>query len=237
MSVYRKSTARRAQGAFIFLAVVAGFVITVCLFVALFWWYGRDYARVSLDTTYYFLVRDCEDTTASAVSGQVYLSGGAGYLLEVGAESTVVLACYFQETDAEYVQAVMTEKGVETRVLALTAKDFTLNGNAAAEQSRIASNAQTADTCARILYDTANGLERTDVSQEEARSALRGVVRSLKGLQTENTASLYTAWNAALYQAAKRGTELSEGILFAKDLRYLQVELCLMVVGAGEYFS
>lgn len=237
MNGFRKSYGRRANGTATFFAVVAVFVFTVILFLCVFFWYGRAYARVSLDKTYYFLVRDCEETTAAAVSGQVYFSGGAGYLLGSGGDSAVVLACYFKQTDAEYVQANMTDKGVDTQVLALSSSDFTLDGGNSEQKSRIAANAETVETCAHILYDAANGLERTDISQDEARAAVRGVVVSLKGLYTENDGSFYDLWNAGLSGAAKRGTEIAEGIAFAKDLRYLQVELCLMIVNAANYFS
>lgn len=237
MGVSRNRYQRRAESALSFLAAVAGFLVTLCLFIGLFWWYGRGYARVSLDVTYYFLVRDCEDTTASAVAGQVYLAGGAGYLLEKGGESAVVLACYFKETDADFVRETMSEKGVETQILALSGAEFTLNGDKSSERNRIVSNAATVETCAQILYDTANGLERTDLSQDEARAAVRGAVASLKGLRLENSDGFYESWNYALYDAEKRGTEIAEGILFAKDLRYLQVELCMMIVSANEYFT
>ena len=157
-------------------------------------------------------------------------------LVEGGGEA-VVLACYFKRSDAEFVQANMTDKGVDTQVLALSSEDFTLNGGKTEQAKRISANAETVETCARVLYDTANGLERTDVSQDEARAAVRGVVTSLKGLREGNDGALYNNWNVALLSAAKRGTEIAEGIAFAKDLRYLQVELCLMIVNAKDYFT
>ena len=208
-------------------------MFTVCLFVGVFWWYGRGYARVSLGKEYYFLVRDCEDTTASAVAGQVYLSGGAGYLLG----DAVVLSCYFKETDAERVRGSMTEKGLETRLLALKTEDFTLSGERARYLKEVKANAETVETCARVLYDTANGLERTDISQDEARAAVKGVVSALKGLRQGNEDSFFELWNYELSKAERRGKELAEGILFAKDLRYLQVELCMDILHADEYFG
>lgn len=217
-------------------AVLAVFLVTVCLFVGVFWWNGRAYSRVTFPQTYYFLVRECEDTTAAAVAGQVYLSGGAGYLIETSGAQSVVLACYFKETSAQSVQRTMREKGIETDILTLSPPDLALNGKLASYRSRISANAQTADTCARLLYDTANGLERTDVTQEEARAAVRGVVKSLKGLCVENGEGPFARWNAALSEAARKGTEIAEGILFAKDVRYMQVQLCYSVANIANYF-
>ena len=221
----------------VFLAAIAIFTVLVLLFVGYFFHCGRDYARVSLPQKYWLLSRDCKDTTASAIIGESYVSGGAGYLVETGGNQSVALACYYAETTARSVQEVMTGKGVETRVTEICPEDVELNGGAAAHAGRIAANADTADTCTRILYDAANGLERTEVSQEEARTAVRGVVKSLKGLAAENKGRLYERWNAELARICRKGTELSEGILFARDLRYLQVWLCIFVTDAADYFA
>ncbi len=234
MYTYRQN--KRGGNTFTFLAVIAVFLFTVILFVCVFCWYGRAYARVSLNKSYYFLVRSCEDTTASAVAGQIYFAGGAGYLLQYGGENAVVLACYFRQTDAEYVLEVMAGKGLDVRLLELKSDDFTLGGSKAAYRDKIVANAGTVETSAKILYETANALERTDISQEEARAAVRGVVNSLKGLRSENAESLFESWNFALSGAERRGTEIAEGILFAKDLRYLQTQLCMLIIRAKDYF-
>lgn len=234
MNTYHKPTQVGRIGTFF--AVLGVFLFTVCLFVGLFWWYGRDYARVSLQKTYYFLVRACEDTTASAVAGQVYLSGGAGYLLEVAGESSVVLSCYFKVTDAERVQSMMQEKGIQAELMTFSTEEFVLQGEKASLKTNVEENVETVETCARILYETANGLERTSLSQDEARAAVRGVISSLKGLQQGNDKQFFALWNASLSSAERRGREIAEGIIFAKDLRYLQVELCMAILKTSEYF-
>lgn len=219
-----------------FFAILAIFTVIVCAFVGIMWWSGRDYARVSLTQEYWFLVRDCEETTSAAVVVNTYLSGGAGYLIETDGEQTVVLACYYSEVSAQSVQRIMENKGVETRVVKYAPEDFELNGGNASLKTLIESNAETVDTCARILYDTANGLERSELSQEEARAALRGAVSSLKGLREGNTKSDFGLWNTALSSAERRGREIASGIIFAKDLRYMQVQLCFSVSNMGEFF-
>lgn len=234
MRYYR--SARRGGGA-VFFAVLAVFLCFALLFTGIFYWSGSAHETISVSKTYYFLVRDCEDTTASAVAGQIYFSGGAGYIQEAGGKSAVVLSCYFTENDAQFVRSAMAEKGVEVSVRKLSAKDFSLSGSACAERSRLLSNAETAETCAKILFDTANGLERTAVSQDEARAAVRGVYKVLKGLREGNAGGLYDRWNAALYQTERRARETAEGILFAKDLRYLQVQLCDFIVNFNDYFT
>lgn len=213
------------------------FVFTVILFIGIFCWYGRAYARIAFPQEYWFLVRACEESTAAAVVGSVYLSGGAGYLIEEGGEQSVVLACYYTQTSAESVQSHLNGKGVETRILHLEPHDLALNGKNAAQSARIEANASLADSCAKILYETANKLELTEYSQEEARAAVRGVVSSLAGLRAGNEGSFYELWNAVLFGAERQGAELAEGILFAKDIRYLQVRLCYAIVNICDCFT
>ncbi len=215
------------------LAALALFLGVICVLAGIFWWNGREEATLEQDREYFLLVRDCTGETAAAVAGQVYFSGGAGYLLG----NEVVIACYFSERDAAFVQSGMAERGVETRLRRIAPSVCILHGDAAGEAARIRSNAETADSCARILFDAANGLERTDLSQETARAAVEGVVSSLAGLRKGNAGKVYGEWNARLLSAGRRGREIASGILFAKDLRYLQVDLCLAVSSLSEYFA
>ena len=203
----------------------------VVLFVAVG---GRDYARVSFRKDYYFLVKDCEETTAAAVSGDIYSSGGAGYFLKE--DNAVAVACYFKEASAESVRKNLQEKGTDTRVIARTPEDLVLRGKKSGYKTQIESNLETVDRFAHILYDTANGLERSELSQKEAKAALNGVVSSLNGLIAGNEEDFFVPWNVALKEAERRGAELEKGLLFAKDLRYLQTMLCDKTVNLVNYF-
>lgn len=235
MAAYPKNPFRGSAG--VFVAAIAVFLVVVGAFIGVFRWYGRAYVRVSHEREYYFLVQTCEDATVSAVAGQVYFSGGAGYELEAEGKRCVAIACYFRRTDAERIQSAMREKGVAAEILSLSGSDFALEGENAGYADRVTGNLETAETCARILFDTANGLERLELSQDEAHTAVRGVVKALKGLRAQNAAPLFSRWNAALVTAESRGKELAEGILFAKDLRYLQTSLCHAIVRADSYFT
>lgn len=224
---------RRRRG---FFAAIALFAVLLCLFIVFLFWCGRDYARVKFTQKYWLLVRECEETTASAIVGESYVLGGAGNLVEVNGERVVALSCYYSERDADLVRRGMESKGVVTQVIPLVPDDLELKGDRVSAQTRILANAETADACAKILYDTANGLERTECSQEEARAALKGVISSLRGLQDGNEGKIYSLWNAAIGNVRKRGEETVQGILFARDLRYLQVQLCIAITNVKNYF-
>lgn len=212
-------------------------MVFVCLFSFTVWWNGRAYARISLSNTYYLLIRACEEETAVSVSTQVYLSGGAGYLIKANGKNSVVLAGYRKERDAAFVRRVMAEKDVETQIVECACSDFELTGNDAVYAERIEQNVSTLDSAIWLLYDIANGLERSEISQDAARSGVRGVVSAVSGLRQENEGGLFDGWNAALMSAERKGREIASGIIFAKDVRYLQVQMIAAVIGADKFFT
>ena len=221
---------RLPRGGSVLSAACFLFILLITFFAGVF---GSAGAKVDAGLCYYFLVRDCESTTAGAVSGESYAAGGAGYLWEE--EGAVVLACYFEEADATFVAHTMSERGVFVRVIERRTEPFPLRDGK--ERARIEANARTLDSCARLLYDTANGLERLDFGQEEARARLLGVAKTLTGLAEDNGEGAFGLWNAELLQEARRARALSEDLLFPKDVRYLEVALAFSVLNAGEYFA
>lgn len=225
---------RIKRGGIIFFAAVFLFFIVLSIFIGVFACKGRPIATVSFSARYYFLVRDCESTTAGAVAGESYLAGGAGYWLEE--ENAVVLSAYYLESDAEFVAGTMSEREVAVRVLMREAAPFAVNGDAAKFASRIEANASVMDASSRMLFGAANDLERGVCSQEEARAAVMGAARALGGLAAENDGAVFSLLTPELERIERRAKELAAGILFAKDLRYLQVRLLLAVVSLDEYF-
>ncbi|MBR7186700.1 MAG: hypothetical protein IKD43_04360 [Clostridia bacterium] len=226
---------RFPYGGTVFCAALFLFILTLSFFVGIFAWNGRTYTTLELKLTYHFLVRDCGVTTSGAVAGESYLAGGAGYLIEK--ENAVALACYYQKADAEFVRGTMSENGVLTRVLTLQTDRFALEGDWGTERANIEANAKTVDSLTRILFETANGLDRVEISQDAARAAVSGVVSSLGGLSAGNAHSCYDLWNVELLRAQRKGREIAEGIVFAKDLRYLQIQLCMAVLHLADYFA
>ncbi len=225
---------RRRLSPWQFLAVLGLFAATILLFLAAVSCVRRDEQEVDLGAKYYFLVENCEDSTAAAVAGTVYGRGGAGVTLGGGA---VVVACYYTAQDAERVRSNMREKGTETRIEEVSAEKFVLKGGDAAYCGRVEANAATVETCARLLYNTANGLERAELGQAEARAAAHGAASSLAGLADGNAGAFFDRWNAELLAAARSCKEAESGLVFAKDLRRIQAQLLCALVGLGAYFS
>ena len=212
------------------LAVLALIAALLMILVCFLGWNARTCARVSPNYEYFLLVRPCEESTSAAVVEESYSAGGAAVMY---GRDKVVLACYFSRSDAERVCAQTRAEGTEAEVVRIASSEFFLYGRNAAYADRAAANAATADSVARMLYDTANGLERSELGQSEAIAALKGAAASLKGLRTGNGDALGD-WNNALYRAEKAARETADGIVFAKDVRRVQTMLCMSVAGMGE---
>ncbi len=211
------------------------FVGTIVFFVAIVALGGQEYTRVAFSKTYYFLVKSCSETSLPVVSQDIYSAGGAGYYLE--GDDAVAIACYFKETSAQSVQRNLQSEGTETELLKRESGELILRGKKSGFKPLVESNLETVDQLAHILYDTANGLERSEISQREAKAAVEGVASSLKGLREGNRDEFFTAWNMGIREAERRSAELTQGLLFAKDLRYVQTMLCDKTVNLTNYFA
>lgn len=214
------------------LVSVLAFAACVAVFLVLVIYTGRAHAEVSLDIEYYFLVRSCEDSTSAAVVGEVYAAGGAGYL----DGDSVVLACYYTKADARRVCSLMEQKGEKVSIAFRELKSLELRGKDVSYGDRIEAAAKTAGSVARLLYDTANGLETGTLSQSSAKSNLKGAADALDGLISLNGEGIFERWNRALYAVASDVRGKSGGILFAKDVRFLQVSLCYALLGMERDF-
>ncbi len=211
---------------------LALFTGVLFFFAGLFWLQDKNAVKVSLSQEYFFLVQTCEENTSSVVAGQIYSSGGAGVVVE---KNAVALACYFSRKDALSVQERMEEKGVFTQIFSRSTGEIRLKGKDRGQGKLVRANAQTAESCAKLLYQTANGLENLSLSQEQARVAVDGVFRSLKGLR-EGNGAYFSKWNERLKEVEEGAKTLSTQILFSKDLRRLQAKLCAMLGEMGAYF-
>lgn len=224
---------RFRYGGTVFVALLFIFITILSLFVGVFEWSGRGTVKMSL--AYYFLVRSCETATAAAVAGDSYAAGGAGYLLEN--EGLVVLAGYYREEDAIKVEGTMSERGVEVNLLTRALNEFSTGRENMQERQQVEGNLATLDTVSRLLFDAANGLERATATQAEAHAAVQGAIGSLEGLIEKNGRDYYSLWNVELMRIKRRAREADAGILFAKELRYLQVSLLFTILRAPAYFG
>ncbi len=207
------------------------FIAVICLYSVAFALRTEEF---TVNRTVYFLVLPAEESTSSVVAQDIYVSGGAGYVFSHKATQYVALAAYNDEWAARNVQGTLEKKGKETKILPLYIDTFYFKSKKEKEnKGAIEGGVNTLLQCADLLYTTANGLETTRFTQGEARqivSELQSVFNALKANAVAQTEVL-------LNYAVKKCREITSGIIYAKDVRYLQLLLLEGVYALQEAFD
>ena len=199
-------------------AVIACLCSLVLVVVCLLQAYRFEKATQVVGKAFYFLLERTENAETCAVLS--YQKGGAGYVFS---ENFVAHACYLEESSAQTV----CEK------LSATKKtEIVKVGGEILYQTRGKEDAfkgvDTLCKCIRILSDVADGLTQS-LTQEKADGLLKDVERVLFGLQKRFEGK--EDGLASLCAEIKRWSEKArEGIIYAKDLRYIACFAALNIV-------
>lgn len=207
------------------------FLLCVLLFISVFFLAGIPGGSVDYERDFYFLTKECETSDVSVTVGNVYLSGGAGYILTDGNKELVALACYPDSDVAQKICDDLTRKGNEVRILQKSAEKWTIRGKKALSAEGMTNCCLKLDECERKLYASANSLEKGELTQSQAKLCLVGVISALGGARREE----FPKWSKRLDEIILRARECAEGIVLSKDVRYLQIALADMLIRAKEY--
>ncbi|MBQ9081774.1 MAG: hypothetical protein IJY26_03985 [Clostridia bacterium] len=176
----------------------------------------------SVNRTFYFLVLDAKEETVDVLSQDAYVGGGAGYAFTYKSAHYVALASYPSETQAKTVQDTLEKKGTQTKILPLELNTLYFTTKAQREnKAQIEGCVNTLLQCITLLYNTANGVDTVQYTQREARAIineLQAVFKELRQNSPPQTESL-------LGGAERKCREITVGIVYAKDIRYLQLFL------------
>ncbi len=179
---------------------------------------------VDLTRTFYFLVSEEENAPASAEN--IYLDGGAGYVMSRGKTDYAVISCYFNETDAKTVKNNLDRKKIASSVIAESGgKLYLKKRSEKLRAEQLAGCFRTLDSCISLLYDIANGAERGTYTQQALKRSLSAVKGVLSCLSEENRGGIFTDISVCAAKASEKIGEFSRGIIYAKDVRYVQVYL------------
>lgn len=192
---------------------------------------GIFYARVlltaevaDLGRTFYFLVSEEENVPASAQA--VYLGGGAGYAMKRNGTDYAVLSCYFAESEAKRVKNNLENKKMSTAIVKESGGILYFKKRSEKQNAeKIAGCFRTMSGCIDLLYDISNYAETGTYTQRKLKQALSSVSGVLSCLAKENRGGLFTDISACSAAAAGGIDEITRGIVYAKDVRYLQVFL------------
>ena len=214
----------------------AGFIgIFCCFFVGYFSVFCKRTKTFDLNRTYYLLCESSAEDRVETTAGIAYLSGAAGYVFTLSGQEKVALAAYTNGADAEIVAAIQATKGKETQIVEVTLGTFYFTDREQASVfEEVRGEIVTLIACADAILTIANGLENGKYTQEEGKRLVQDVEGVLCSLAEENTTEL----TAELLQEGKeKCSETKSGILYAKDLRYLQLMLIEGVYRWTKIFS
>lgn len=179
---------------------------------------------------FYFLVS--EDTHVQAGAYDAVLNGGAGYLLDVDGREYVVLAVYLTETEGEIV-ANSFEKDVRLLTVGTGKLYFKTR-----EQKKLCGVVESALSRSYSCMEILNG-EIARLDKGGTQESSKRILETLRGqfsYMGEENKEMYPKFSAVCQNAEKRLATICSDIVYAKDLRYLQCELCVSYLElAGEF--
>ena len=209
---------------------------------ALIFCIGAIYALEVLDAviiagnkTFFFLVSDEEHVEASAEN--VYLDGGAGYVLASGKNVYAVYACYFTDSDAQNARKRLSEAGNAVEVVSV--KENALYLKTAREKAFLAEIKSLLNVCysgIRLFGELAAGAESGKYTQESLKEILNATASVLSAKLRDST-KICASLEDAIKEAYVRLETVVSGIVFAKDLRYMQILLCDGYLSASKDLS
>ncbi len=181
--------------------------------------------RVEIPTgkDFYFLV-DTSSHVEASTHGVQYV-GGAGYLLERNGGACVAYSVYVTEENALRAQEALLQnaKSVETVKASSGNMKIKRRDKDKAKALQGAMESLYGNIC--VLEAEIARLENGATQQSSAR-ILATLERNFEYLATQY-GEIYHAYAKRCLESAKILKEVQKGIIYAKDLRYLQCELCV----------
>lgn len=188
--------------------------------------------KFTVDKTFYFLAEEAGESVA-VFAQSVYNGGGAGYPYEAEGKYYSVLAAYNDLQAVQSVAETMEAKGKETSILTVTVGTFYFTTRTLIEEAEKTEGVVTTILqCADVLYAAANRLERGEYGQAEGRACVAGISAALGGIE-----GMLEQAEELLLVAREKCDEIETGVVYAKDLRYLQIELIGGIAALQKYFS
>lgn len=213
---------------------ILGFISAAVFIVsALFYAWGIfQVEKVAVYKRFYFLIQESAGVEASAQF--IQQDGGAGYLLETEEGDCAVVAVYLKESDGQSVANKLKDK--TARLVSYTTDYLYF------KTAREKKNKDFIVGAFECLYDSISLLNAEIVrlddgaTQESTKRILRVLERQMTFL-SKQYASLFPKYAIACGGFAKSFKDLSEEIVYARDLRYLACEFCVAYLGLAEDYS
>ena len=185
-------------------------------------WHGRGF---------YFLLSNTEHVEAGVFFAQN--DGGAGYLLQDLGEARIVLSVYLNEKDGLGVQSSFSEE-TELRYIGVDYLYFKTKEEK--ERAEIVENAlKNLYSCMQVLEAEIYRLDK-GATQQSVLNILKLLKKEFCGLRKIFQED-YSAFSLICHSAISALEEMENGIIYAKDLRYLLCELAVGYIQLTKEFS
>ncbi len=223
-------TAGRKISPFI-ISVVAVVIVTAIILVVFFSCSGNS---LTFKSTFYFICYRTEDNavSASSVSDAVSSYGGAGYILEYGDAYYVTVACYYEDDDANTVCESLKRRDVDCEVIKIDTDEYAVANSSNANNELYLGNLNTLQSLTTLAYGCANAIDTGEYGQTQAKSVIADVKNTLNGLLNANTDNCFSG---ELRRLIAECTDVSEGYVYSKDLRRLQIAIADSIINIKLY--
>lgn len=213
------------------ISVAAVTAVTAAILVAAF---SCSTNKLTFKTTFYFICYRTEDNavSASSVSDAVSSYGGAGYILEHDDAFFVTVACYYNDNDAKTVCESLKKRDLDCEVIKISTDEYTIAGTSNANNKLYLGNLNTLQSLTSLAYGCANALDTGEYGQTQAKSVISDIQNTLKGLLTANPDNCFSGQIRRLIAEC---SDVSEGYVYSKDLRRLQIAIADTIINVKLY--
>lgn len=180
--------------------------------------------RLGFKADFYYVcyVTPTNSHSASSMSSVVHSYGGAGYIVESRGSYYVTVSCYYDEMDATSVARALGAKGLDCKVVKITAGDYRLSPINVNEREKYLGNLNTMLSLSKMCYNLANSLDDGSCNQASAKTVLDDVGTALQSLMRQNISNCFTKPLSNLVGECK---DVSYGLVLSRDVRRLQIAI------------
>lgn len=213
------------------ISIVAVALVTVIVIIAAF---SCSANKLTFKSTFYFVCYRTEDNavSASSISGAVSNYGGAGYILEYNDAFFVTVACYYDDKDAKTVCESLKKRDMECEVVKISTDEYSVAGNSSANNKLYLGNLNTLQSLTTLAYNCANAIDTGEYGQTQAKSVIADIRNTLNGLLTANADNCFSG---ELRRLIAECDNVSEGYVYSKDLRRLQIAIADSIINIKLY--
>lgn len=213
------------------ISIVAVALVTVIVIIAAF---SCSANKLTFKSTFYFVCYRTEDNavSASSISGAVSNYGGAGYILEYNDAFFVTVACYYDDKDAKTVCESLKKRDMECEVVKISTDEYSVAGNSSANNKLYLGNLNTLQSLTTLAYNCANAIDTGEYGQTQAKSVIADIRNTLKGLLTANADNCFSG---EIRRLIAECDNVSEGYVYSKDLRRLQIAITDSIINIKLY--